>query len=114
MRSEGIIYLIFFFLLQENESPTGEINGCFVFTKTHVTKTINDLESTFVSDVKIRKIKELVDANPNGHNDIDNDVVAQNKSIQSDIQLLETQVGILVEKCTSSSSSNQVKSYKAI
>ncbi|KAI3987981.1 hypothetical protein MKX01_021095, partial [Papaver californicum] len=70
MRSEDIIYM-------EKESPTGEINRCVVFAKTHVTKTINDPESTFASDFKIRKIKELVDANPNGHNDVDSDVVAQ-------------------------------------
>ncbi|KAI3922337.1 hypothetical protein MKX01_006026, partial [Papaver californicum] len=34
-------------------NPTGEINRCFVFAKTHVTKTINDSDSTFASDVKI-------------------------------------------------------------
>ncbi|KAI3870182.1 hypothetical protein MKX03_025778, partial [Papaver bracteatum] len=61
----------------EKKSPTGEINRCVVFATTHVTKTINDLASTSASDVKIRKIKELVYANPEGQNDIDNDAISK-------------------------------------
>ncbi|KAI3846527.1 hypothetical protein MKX03_008209 [Papaver bracteatum] len=60
----------------EKESPTGEVNRAVVFVETHVTKTLNNPESSSISDVKIRKIKELVDANPNGQKDIDNDAVA--------------------------------------
>ncbi|KAI3864427.1 hypothetical protein MKX03_019275 [Papaver bracteatum] len=60
----------------EKYSPTGEINRCMVFATTHVTKTINDLASTSASDVKIRKIKELVDADLKGQNDIDNDDIS--------------------------------------
>ncbi|KAI3851236.1 hypothetical protein MKX03_002224 [Papaver bracteatum] len=142
----GIIYDL------ENMSPTGEINRCVVFAITHVTKTINDPTSTSASDVKIRKIKELVDADPKGQNDVDNDVIAktcgrdqkgnvqgmgggvtktqmrslassretlrkvqqESKSMRSDIDLLQTQVGTLVQRCiSSSSSSNQApdKSY---
>ncbi|KAI3897668.1 hypothetical protein MKW92_038454 [Papaver armeniacum] len=61
----------------EKESPTDEINRCVVFATTHVTKTVNDPASTSASDVKIRKIKELVDANPEGFNDIDNDAISK-------------------------------------
>ncbi|RZC68213.1 hypothetical protein C5167_031470 [Papaver somniferum] len=48
-----------------------------VFATTYVTMTINDPASTSASDVKIRKIKELVDADPKGQNDIDNDAIAK-------------------------------------
>ncbi|KAI3876787.1 hypothetical protein MKX03_037454 [Papaver bracteatum] len=51
----------------EKESPTGEINRCVVFATTHVTKTVNDHV----------KIKELVDDNPEGQNDIYNDAIAK-------------------------------------
>ncbi|KAI3876791.1 hypothetical protein MKX03_037458 [Papaver bracteatum] len=51
----------------DKESPTSEINRCVVFATTHVTKTINDPA----------KIKELVDANPEGQNDIYNDAIAK-------------------------------------
>ncbi|KAI3907386.1 hypothetical protein MKW98_010736 [Papaver atlanticum] len=133
-----------FCLCKEKESPTGEINRCVVFATTHVTKTINDPASTSASDVKIRKIKELVDADPKGQNDIDNDAIAktcgrdqkgyvrgmgggvtktqmrasalsretlrkvqqENRSMHSDIDLLQTQVGTLVQRCISSSSSS--------
>ncbi|KAI3855190.1 hypothetical protein MKW92_037926 [Papaver armeniacum] len=60
----------------EKESPTGEVDRAVVFVETHVTKTLNNPESSSISDVKLRKIKELVDANPNGQKDIDNDAVA--------------------------------------
>ncbi|KAI3898377.1 hypothetical protein MKX03_007903 [Papaver bracteatum] len=65
----------------EKESPTGKINRCVVFATTHVTKTINDHASTSASDVKIRKIKELVDADPKGQNDINNDVIAKHVGV---------------------------------
>ncbi|XP_026423311.1 uncharacterized protein LOC113319261 [Papaver somniferum] len=60
----------------EKESPTGEVDRGVVFVETHVTKTLNNPESSSISDVRLRKIKELVDANPNGQKDIDNDAVA--------------------------------------
>ncbi|MCL7022471.1 hypothetical protein MKW94_027527, partial [Papaver nudicaule] len=60
----------------EKESPTGEVNRSAVFLDTHVSKTMNDPESTSVSDIKLRLIKELVEANPDGQNDIENDAVA--------------------------------------
>ncbi|KAI3849855.1 hypothetical protein MKW98_026769, partial [Papaver atlanticum] len=117
-----------------------------LFRKKRVQRTVNDPASTSASDVKIRKIKELVDANPEGQNDIDNDAIAktcghdqkgyvrglgggvtktqmrasalsretlckvqqENRSMRSDIELLQTQVGTLVQRCISSSwSSNQ-------
>ncbi|KAI3894773.1 hypothetical protein MKW92_030760 [Papaver armeniacum] len=59
----------------EKESPTGEVNRAVLFVETHVTKTLNNPESSSISDVKLRKIKELVDADPNGQKDIDNDAV---------------------------------------
>ncbi|XP_026436531.1 uncharacterized protein LOC113334514 isoform X2 [Papaver somniferum] len=62
----------------EKESPTGEINRCVVFATTHVTKTINDqMHPHPPLMLKIRKIKELVDADPKGQNDIDNDAIAK-------------------------------------
>ncbi|KAI3875438.1 hypothetical protein MKX03_016865 [Papaver bracteatum] len=128
----------------DKESPTGEINRCMVFATTHVTKTVNDPASIPASDVKIRKIKELVDANTEGRNDIDNDAIAktcgrdqkgyvrrmgggvtktqmrasglsretlrkvqqENRSMRYDIELLQTQVRTLVQRCVSSSSSS--------
>ncbi|XP_026423140.1 uncharacterized protein LOC113319057 isoform X2 [Papaver somniferum] len=59
----------------EKESPTGEVNRAVLFVETHVTKTLNNPESSSISDVKLRKMKELVDADPNGQKDIDNDAV---------------------------------------
>ncbi|XP_026388851.1 uncharacterized protein LOC113283731 [Papaver somniferum] len=61
----------------EKESPTGEVNRAAIFVDTHVSKNINDPESSSISDIKLRLIKELVEANPNGQKDIDNDAVAQ-------------------------------------
>ncbi|KAI3974182.1 hypothetical protein MKX01_033433, partial [Papaver californicum] len=60
----------------EKESPTGEVDRAVVFVETHATKTLNNPEFSSISDVKIRKIKELVDADPTGQKDIDNDAVA--------------------------------------
>ncbi|MCL7033830.1 hypothetical protein MKW94_024066, partial [Papaver nudicaule] len=114
----------------EKESPTGEVSRSAIFLDTHVSKTINDPESSSISDIKMRLIKELVEANPDCQNDIDNDAVAlvcgrdagvvrgmgggvsrsklrasatvvetlrkvqqENKSLQSDIQLLIAQSG---------------------
>ncbi|MCL7034264.1 hypothetical protein MKW94_000578, partial [Papaver nudicaule] len=61
----------------EKESPTGEINRSLLFAETHLTKTTNDPESTSAPDVKIRKIIELVAADPDAQKDINNDDVAQ-------------------------------------
>ncbi|KAI3993780.1 hypothetical protein MKX01_002793 [Papaver californicum] len=87
----------------KKESTTGEINRCIVFTKTHVTKTISDPESTFASDIKIRKIKELVDADPNGHNDIDvaAQVVEVVEVVKEQLQRHCQPVGLLVEEVES-------------
>ncbi|MCL7032409.1 hypothetical protein MKW94_006572 [Papaver nudicaule] len=64
-------------LLHNCESPTGEINRSLLFAETHLTKTTNDPESTSAPDVKIRKIIELVAADPDAQKDINNDAVAQ-------------------------------------
>ncbi|KAI3957989.1 hypothetical protein MKW98_020631 [Papaver atlanticum] len=61
----------------EKESPTGEVNRAAIFVDTHVSKNINDPESSSISDIKLRLIKELVEANPDGQKDIDSDAVAQ-------------------------------------
>ncbi|KAI3916514.1 hypothetical protein MKW92_007585 [Papaver armeniacum] len=61
----------------EKESPTGEVNRAAIFVDTHVSKNINDPESSSIADIKMRLIKELVEANPDGQKCIDNDAVAQ-------------------------------------
>ncbi|KAI3915759.1 hypothetical protein MKW92_033188 [Papaver armeniacum] len=61
----------------EKASPTGEVNRAAIFVDTHVSKNINDPESSSISDIKMRLIKELVEANPGGQKCIDNDAVAQ-------------------------------------
>ncbi|MCL7033589.1 hypothetical protein MKW94_003685 [Papaver nudicaule] len=129
---------------RDKDSPTGEINRPLIYAETHLTKTSNDPESTSAPDVKIRKILELVAADPDAQKDINNDVVAhvcgrdkkgyvrgiggglrktqmlasapsreilrnveqENKSMRSDIELLKSQFGTLVERCASSSSSS--------
>ncbi|MCL7050754.1 hypothetical protein MKW94_007431 [Papaver nudicaule] len=60
----------------EKESPTGEVNRSAIFLDTHISKTINDPESSSPSDIKMRLIKELVEAYPDGQKDIENDAVA--------------------------------------
>ncbi|KAI3915758.1 hypothetical protein MKW92_033187 [Papaver armeniacum] len=61
----------------EKESPTGEVTRAAIFLDTHISKQINDPESSSISDIKMRLIKELVEANPDGQKDIGNDAVAQ-------------------------------------
>ncbi|KAI3959285.1 hypothetical protein MKW98_018875 [Papaver atlanticum] len=60
----------------EKESPIGEVNRAAIFVETHFSKTINDPESSSISDTKLKLIKELVETNPDGQKDIDNDAVA--------------------------------------
>ncbi|MCL7046031.1 hypothetical protein MKW94_024776, partial [Papaver nudicaule] len=126
----------------EKESPTGEVPRSAIFLHTHVSKTMNDPESTSISDIKMRLIKELVEANPDSQNDIENDAVAlvcgrdtsghvrgmgggvsrtnvrasatvvetlrkvqqENKSLQSDIQLLIAESGKHTQNHTSTPS----------
>ncbi|RZC63076.1 hypothetical protein C5167_024822 [Papaver somniferum] len=59
----------------EKESPTGEVTRAAIFLDTHISKKINDPESSSISDIKMRLIKELVEANPDGQKDIGNDAV---------------------------------------
>ncbi|RZC55867.1 hypothetical protein C5167_014730 [Papaver somniferum] len=59
----------------EKESPTGEVSRAAIFLDTHIPKNINDPESPSISDIKMRLIKELVEANPDGQKDIGNDAV---------------------------------------
>ncbi|KAI3957984.1 hypothetical protein MKW98_020626 [Papaver atlanticum] len=121
----------------EKESPTGEVNRAAIFVDTHVSKTVND--------PKMRLVKELVEANPDGQNDIDHDAVAlvygrdssfikgmgagvsrtkirtlaasseilrrvqqENKSLQSDIHVLRTQLGVHTPNHTSTPSNQSV------
>ncbi|KAI3916507.1 hypothetical protein MKW92_007578 [Papaver armeniacum] len=121
----------------EKESPTGEVNRAAIFVDTHVSKTVND--------PKMRLVKELVEANPDGQNDIDHDAVAlvygrdssfikgmgagvsrtkirtlaasseilrrvqqENKSLQSDIHVLQTLLGVHTPNHTSSPSNQSV------
>ncbi|XP_026450366.1 uncharacterized protein LOC113350444 [Papaver somniferum] len=60
----------------EKESPIGEVNRSAIFVETHFSKTINDPESSSISDIKMKLIKELVETNPDGQKDIENDAVA--------------------------------------
>ncbi|KAI3863350.1 hypothetical protein MKX03_023290 [Papaver bracteatum] len=60
----------------EKESPTGEVSRAAIFLDTHIPKNVNDPESPSISDIKMRLIKELVEANPDGQKDIGNDAVA--------------------------------------
>ncbi|KAI3957988.1 hypothetical protein MKW98_020630 [Papaver atlanticum] len=60
----------------EKESPTGEVTRAAIFLDTHIPKNINDPESPSISDIKMRLIKELVEANPDGQKDIGNDAVS--------------------------------------
>ncbi|KAI3837919.1 hypothetical protein MKX03_019434 [Papaver bracteatum] len=85
----------------EKESITGEINRFVVFATTHVTKTINDPASTSAYDVKITHMRALVLSRETLRK-----VQEENKSMRSDIDLLQTQVGALVQICISSSSSS--------
>ncbi|KAI3915755.1 hypothetical protein MKW92_033184 [Papaver armeniacum] len=121
----------------EKESPTGEVNRAAIFVDTHVSKTVND--------PKMRLVKELVEANPDGQNDIDHDAVAlvygrdssfikgmgagvsrtkirtlaansevlrrvqqENKSLQSDIHVLQTLLGLHTPNHTSTPSNQSV------
>ncbi|KAI3898765.1 hypothetical protein MKW92_032185 [Papaver armeniacum] len=60
----------------EKESPIGEVNRAAIFVETHFSKTINDPESSSISDIKMKLIKEFVETNPDGQKDIENDAVA--------------------------------------
>ncbi|KAI3863356.1 hypothetical protein MKX03_023296 [Papaver bracteatum] len=52
----------------EKENSTGEVSRAAIFVDTHFPKNMND--------PKMRLVKELVEANPDGQKDIDNDAVA--------------------------------------
>ncbi|XP_026388865.1 uncharacterized protein LOC113283741 [Papaver somniferum] len=120
----------------EKASPTGEVNRAAIFVGTHTSR--NDL-----GEDKMKLVKELVEANPDGQKDIDNDAVAlvcgrdsrgsvkgmgggvsrttihasattleilrkvqqENKSLQSDLHLLRTQLGEHTPNHTSTPSS---------
>ncbi|RZC63078.1 hypothetical protein C5167_024827 [Papaver somniferum] len=121
----------------EKESPTGEVNRAAIFVDTHVSKTVND--------PKMKLVKELVEANPDGQKDIDHDAVAlvygrdssfikgmgagvsrtkirtlaasseilrrvqqENKSLQSDIHVLRTQLGVHTPNHTSMAASSEI------
>ncbi|XP_026457050.1 uncharacterized protein LOC113357805 [Papaver somniferum] len=136
----------------EKESPTGEVNRAAIFVDTHVSKNINDPESSSISDIKLRLIKELVEANPDGQKDIDNDAVAQvcgldgkgvvrgmgggvsrakvlasaasvetlrkvqqeNKSLQSDIDLLRSQLVAHTPDHTSTPSASPIRNCNSV
>ncbi|KAI3863355.1 hypothetical protein MKX03_023295, partial [Papaver bracteatum] len=121
----------------EKANPTGEVNRAAIFVDTHVSKNVND--------PKMRLVKELVEANPDGQKDIDHDAVAlvygrdsgvvkgmgggvsrtmlrnlagsseilrrvqqENKSLQSDIHLLRTQLAVHTQNHTSAPSNQSV------
>ncbi|KAI3957983.1 hypothetical protein MKW98_020625, partial [Papaver atlanticum] len=52
----------------EKGNSTGEVSRAAIFVDTHFSKNMND--------PKMRLVKELVEANPDGQKDIDNDAVA--------------------------------------
>ncbi|XP_026388866.1 uncharacterized protein LOC113283742 isoform X1 [Papaver somniferum] len=52
----------------EKENSTGEVSRAAMFVDTHFSKNMND--------PKMRLVKELVEANPDGQKDIDNDAVS--------------------------------------
>ncbi|XP_026457058.1 uncharacterized protein LOC113357811 isoform X1 [Papaver somniferum] len=52
----------------EKENSTAEVSRAAIFVDTHFSKNMND--------PKMRLVKELVEANPDGQKDIDNDAVA--------------------------------------
>ncbi|KAI3916508.1 hypothetical protein MKW92_007579 [Papaver armeniacum] len=52
----------------EKESPTGEVSRAAIFVDTHVPRNVND--------PRMRLVKELVEANPDGQGNIDTDAVA--------------------------------------
>ncbi|XP_026388858.1 uncharacterized protein LOC113283735 [Papaver somniferum] len=118
----------------EKENPTGEVSRAAIFVDTHKPRNVND--------PKMRLVKELVEANPDGQRNIDTDAVAlvygrdprwlvrgmgggvsrammratapclealhkrqqENRSLQSEIELLQTQFEIQTPGLTSTPS----------